>query len=187
MENNIYCLIGASGSGKSSISNKLPFPKVVCYKSRKAREGEVEGIDSYFISERHFKEIESQMIATTHYAGNYYGITQGELFELETSPMIYVVDMNGYRELKEALKKIKGYENVKVVSIFLEVSAYELQVRMEKANRSKGEIDVRLGRLHLDEASKDSCDYIIKNENNQIEKTLWEISEIIMSTSWKLG
>lgn len=186
IENHILCLIGPSGVGKSTIANALPFPQVVSYRTRAARPGEVDGVDGHFVTKEEFQSKYTEMIAKTIYAGNYYGITQGELFELENSPMVYVVDDKGFFGLKENLGKIPGYKNVKVIGIFIDSDEDELAARMRQQGRSDEEIDVRLNRLALDYASKESMDYVVVNREGMLADSLNQILEILIKETWDI-
>lgn len=180
--NKIYCLIGPSGTGKDRIKNSINLPHIISYRTRKIREGEVEGVDGYFISEKLFKEMheEDQWIASTYYAGNYYGITQAELFELEESPMIYVIDWEGVVKLKEGLSRIEGYSPYDVVTIFIDSDREEVYKRMVAQGRSSDEVAVRMQRYDEDLKPREYCDYVVNNYNNQLERTVNKIYEIIL-------
>lgn len=186
IENHILCLIGPSGVGKSTIANALPFPQVVSYRTRDLRPGEVDGVDGHFVTKEEFQKKYTEMIAKTIYAGNYYGITQGELLELENSPMVYVVDDKGYYGLKENLKNISGYQEVKVIGVFIDSDEDELAARMRQQGRSEEEIDVRLNRLALDYASRDSMDYVVVNREGMLAHTLNQIYEILAKETWSM-
>ena len=57
----IIVLLGASGSGKSTIENELTihhgFKKIISYTTREPRDGEVNGKDYYFINNETFNEM----------------------------------------------------------------------------------------------------------------------------------
>lgn len=181
MSNYIYCLIGPSGSGKSTIAKSLPYESIKCYCTRAMRKGEKEGEEKFFISKEEFMKIYPQMIAHTNYAGNYYGITQGEIIGLENGPLVYVVDLKGYRDLQTVLPKLKGYEDVKVVSIFIKVPKNELEKRLIQQGRSSEEIKIRLHRYNKDNAAASECDWVIENRHNQLQSTVNTIQKLIES------
>lgn len=57
----LVCLVGRSGSGKTTISRMLTehddFKEIVSYTTRKARDGEVDGVDYHFLDSNKFKEM----------------------------------------------------------------------------------------------------------------------------------
>ncbi|MCD7910896.1 guanylate kinase [Bacillus velezensis] len=181
--NKVYCLIGPSGTGKSSIARSINLPEVVSYRTRKLRVGETDGIDGHFITKEKFSDMEKQglWIAATEYAGEFYGITQGELIELEDSPMIYVIDWPGLEIFKNGIEKIDGYSRDQIVSIFIHTPRKDLEARMIRQGRSKEEIRARLDRADRDYAVSGKCDYIVSNENGEMKDALCEILKIIVA------
>ena len=80
----VYAIIGKSGSGKDYFLNKLNnfkvfdnniFNKIVSYTTRPPRNGEVHGIDYYFITDEEFNKLikEEKMLEWTDFNGWKYG------------------------------------------------------------------------------------------------------------------
>jgi guanylate kinase len=181
----VFCLIGPSGAGKNKLAAQLPLPEVISYRTREIGKGEVDGVHGHFITKAEFRKMKEQdlWIAETDYAGNFYGITQGELLELEETPMIYVVDWDGVTTLKEGLNKIIGYNDSQVISIFIHAPREDLETRMIKRDRNKEEIKVRLDRADQDYAVSGKCDYVIENKNGEMDAAICEILKIILKES----
>ncbi|MEG0455108.1 MAG: guanylate kinase [Bacteroides sp.] len=102
MQPTIIAIVGASGSGKTYLSkllqNELNVFLIVSYTTRPAREGEIEGLDHYYITNAH-RFCRSQMLSYTRFA-------EYEYFALEEQvppqrPCAYVVDERGLKYLKE--------------------------------------------------------------------------------------
>ena len=102
----IIVLLGASGSGKSTIEHELAthhgFEKIISYTTRQPRVGEVNGRDYYFINNETFHEIiEDKLFA------EYDEYSQERLYgTLKTdytgdSNRIVVLTPNGLKQLKE--------------------------------------------------------------------------------------
>ncbi|PLC14028.1 hypothetical protein BV582_20870 [Bacillus paralicheniformis] len=186
--NKVYCLIGPSGAGKSSIAREIGLPEVISYRTRqKLRPGEVNGVDGHFISREEFLEMKKQnlWITETEYAGDYYGITQGELLELENSPMVYVIDWPGLELFREGIEKIEGYSRDQIVSIFIHTPRKDLESRMIRQGRNKEEIRARLDRADRDYAASSKCDYVVANENGDIKNAVCEILKIILADIYR--
>lgn len=68
---------------------------------------------------------------------------------------------------------------MEIVTIFLKVPKEELRKRLEERedNQSAEEIELRLNRLEYEESKIGMYDYVIKNDN--LERTLRIIEEII--------
>jgi len=179
--------MGPSGAGKDTIVHSLPLPRVISYRTRPIRKGEIDGVHGHFIDRETFLSMDEQhlWIAKTKYADHFYGITQGELLELEEKPMMYVVDWEGVVTLKESFSKMEGYDPSQIVSIFIHTPREELEARMYKQGRGKQEIRARLDRADRDYAVSKKCDYVVENLNGELHKTLYEIMKIILKESFK--
>lgn len=102
MKPTIIAIVGASGSGKTYLSkllqNELNVFLIVSYTTRPPREGEIEGLDHYYIANAH-RFSHSQMLSYTRFA-------EYEYFALEEqvppqTHCAYVVDERGLKYLKE--------------------------------------------------------------------------------------
>lgn len=184
--NKVFCIIGPSGSGKSALEKMIPLPKVVSYRTRQPRKDETDGIHGHFITEEQFKEkdIQDLWIAKTEYAGAYYGITQGELLELEEKPMVYVIDWDGVETFKKGISKIKGYSPEQIITIFIHTPREDLRTRMLYRGTDKDTIKARLDRADRDYASSIRCDYVVENRNGEIETAAYEIMKIILKETF---
>lgn len=184
--NKVVCIIGPSATGKSALTHELGLPEVVSYRTRKIRDHETDGVNGHFVTEEEFLAIQDKglMIAETFYAGNYYGITQGEILQLEDSPMTYVIDWDGVITLRETFDKLEGYDPEQIISIFIHTDREDLKTRMIKAGRGKEEIKARLDRADRDYAASSKCDYVVKNVNGMLEKTAYEVMKIIMKETF---
>ena len=98
----IIAIIGASGSGKTYMSKLLQSEfglfLIVSYTTRAMREGEIEGVDHFYIRDaRHISR--KDMLSYTKFAGREYFALESQL-----APNIlnaYVVDEKGLKFLKE--------------------------------------------------------------------------------------
>ncbi|EOO44474.1 guanylate kinase [Bacillus cereus] len=184
--NKIFCLIGPSGTGKTAIADSINLPKVISYRTRQPREGEVDGVDGHFINKDTFLRMDQEnlWIAKTLYSDNYYGVTQGELLPLEEKPMIYVIDWDGILKLKESLDRIQGYDSSQIVTIFIDTSRDDLEYRMMKQGRDKTEIKARLDRIDRDKNVSKHCNHIIQNQQGDLSATITKVLKIIIEESF---
>lgn len=99
-------LIGASGSGKSTIEHELSergFRKIVSYTTRQPREGEKNGRDYWFVSNDTFKDMLAEGLFAEYeeYSqGRFYGTLKSDYVEGNN---VAVLTPNGIRQVKRNL------------------------------------------------------------------------------------
>ena len=108
----IICLLGASGSGKSTIENELAthhgYDKIVSYTTRQPRDGEINGKDYYFTNNETFISMLGDELFAEYdeYSQNrLYGTLKSDYVE---GNKVVVLTPNGLRQLKESC----GNENI---------------------------------------------------------------------------
>ncbi len=98
----IIAVVGASGSGKTYLSKLLQDEfgvfLIVSHTTRPMRDGEIEGVDHYYIQGRHHYRRE-EMLSYTSFAENEYFALEDQV--PPRGYCCYVVDENGLRTLKE--------------------------------------------------------------------------------------
>lgn len=103
MDRRIIVIVGASGSGKTTIANLLQeggIPRLITTTTRPIREGEVDGVDYHFATD---EEVATKaFVEMTSYAGYTYGLTiQAVQDGYEKSDTVSViVDKNGAKAIK---------------------------------------------------------------------------------------
>ena len=105
-------LVGASGSGKSTIENELThngYKKIISYTTRKPRDGEINGKDYWFVNNDTFKEMlaEGAFAEYEEYSqGRFYGTLKSDYVEGNN---VAVLTPNGIRQLKRNLPNADIY------------------------------------------------------------------------------
>ncbi len=105
----IIAIVGPSGSGKTTMQQHLQsqygIPAIVSTTTRPKREGEVEGVDYFFVrNTQGFKH--RDMLTHTHFGKHEYFSLKSQL--PESGPCSYVVDEEGIRNLKKTAGKEYG-------------------------------------------------------------------------------
>lgn len=106
MENkNIYVLLGASATGKTTLGRFLQdkgIEELVSHTTREMREGEEDGKTYYYINKKEFNDIEK--VEWTFYDGNNYCLSVKEIEgKLEENDDVFVImDREGIEMLKES-------------------------------------------------------------------------------------
>lgn len=134
----IILLMGASGSGKTTVSKvlmkKYGWKDIESYTTRPARHANEHG--HVFITDTEFDKIkDSDMCAYTLYNGHRYCATNAQADQAD----IYVIDPAGVKEFK------KRYRGIRTpIVVYLETSSDTRRQRMEKRGDTDEMIDSRL-------------------------------------------
>lgn len=132
----IFFILGKSCSGKDTIfqelkkNNKLKLKTVVGYTTRPMREGEKDGNEYFFVSEKKLRElkaenkiIESRAYDTVHGIWSYFTVNDGQI-DLQNGNYLYIGTLESY------IQFVDYYGNEVVVPIYVEVETGE---RLERA------------------------------------------------------
>lgn len=116
----IIVLLGASGSGKSTIEHELAthhgFGKIISYTTRSPRNGEENGKDYYFVDNDTFNEVLMRDLFAEHdeYSQNrLYGTLKSDYVD---GDKVVVLTPNGLRQLK------KNCPNEDIITVLVEAS-----------------------------------------------------------------
>lgn len=184
----MFVIEGPSGTGKGTIAKEVlrrdkNIKFSVSVTTRKQREGEVDGVDYYFVSNEQYDEFLDQDAFYEHVDSQYgdrYGTLRSEVdsFINVGQDVLFDMDWLGARQMKEKAKD-------DVVTIYLlPPSIKELRQRLEnRGTDSKELIDKRMS-LILDKMSHwDEFDYVIVNVD--IEETVAKVQKIISGERMK--
>ena len=181
----LVILSGVAGAGKDTIKKEIVkrmenVKSIPSLTSRAPREGDIPGETYIFWSKEEFEEKirDDEIYEYDIHHNHYYGTSKKILNDAsKTGIIIKDIDVNGTQILKETLKDIK------IVTIFLRVPKDELRHRLENRidKPSEGEIILRLNRFDYEESKINLYDYVLKNDD--LEKTVNIIEEIIRQES----
>lgn len=166
----IIVIAAPSGCGKSTIINALleggdlNLGFSVSATTRPPREGEVDGVNYYFMSEENFRDAiaEGRFVEFEEvYPGRFYGTLRSEIDRIldEGHNIILDLDVNGAL----SVKKLYGRE---ALSIFIEPpSIEELRRRLEfRGTESSEVIDVRVDRAQYEISRASEFDTAVVND-----------------------
>lgn len=172
----IFCLIGHSSSGKSTVERKLGemgYPRIISYTTRPMRKNEKDGVDYHFIDDQRFKELDKQGFfeERAQYRDWYYGLSLHDI-DYKSNDYIVVVTIDGYNELVH----VAGYENV--IGIHIKVDERE---RITRQLKRGDEVDEVIRRIYADREDfkgvEDICLYTVIND--ELIETIDSVSQII--------
>ncbi len=165
----VLVLSGPSGAGKSSLIHKVMDDLGECYFSistttRPIREGEVEGVDYYFVDEEEFKkEIEEdQFLEHAIVHGNYYGTSLKPVKKAlsEGKLVIFDIDVQGNGAINSRLGDI-------TTSVFITPPTLsELKKRLVNRHTDAEEVidrRVKMARREIQRVSE--YEYLLVNDD----------------------
>ena len=138
----LVILSGPSGVGKETVRTRLMKIKKfellysVSMTTRSPRNGEIDGVNYYFVGEEEFKEniARDNFLEYARFVGNYYGTPRDKVEELRNAGhnVLLEIEING---AKQVLSRVNDSA---VISFFLmppSLSALEDRIRKRKTER----------------------------------------------------
>ncbi|WP_371038408.1 MULTISPECIES: guanylate kinase [unclassified Rhodosalinus] len=181
----LIILSSPSGAGKSTLARRLRAwdPSIIFSVSattRPPREGEVDGQDYHFLSERDFKSdvAEGGMLEHAHVFGNFYGSPRApvEAAIAEGKDVLFDIDWQGAQQIRNS-----GLGQHTLSIFLLPPSIAELRRRLE--SRGKDSHDTIAGRMQKswDEISHwDGYDFVLVNDD--LDATEEKLRTIVTAT-----
>jgi guanylate kinase len=171
----LFCFLGPSGGGKSTIQHSLPnhIKFLTHYVTRPVREGEIDGYHVKHVHRDEFEELYRQgwIVTRTEYAGNLYGAPLPSIREIihDKIPYHATATIESIQQFKELL----GKENV--VTIYIKPPSIEaLRERMKTRGDSEEAIEKRI--LHIYSAAEleneKLADYVVVNDDLIVAKAV---------------
>lgn len=141
----LLCIMGLSGSGKTTVGNILlanKIPKIITHTTRDERISELDGKDYWFVSREEFAE--TPMIESDVYAGNLYGTSRKEIErKFKNNNLVFeVVTYTGYQRLKYELEEQEEF--CQVIPVYIKVSRETYVKRLGVRGDSLSEIQSRI-------------------------------------------
>ncbi len=184
----MFTVEAPSGTGKNTVINEIlkndPNIKFsVSVTTRKPREGEVDGVDYYFVTDEQYDEFMAQDAFYEHVDSQYgprYGTLRSEVdsFINVGQDVIFDMDWAGARQMREKA-------GADVVTIYLlPPSIKELRQRLiNRGTDSMEVIEQRMGIIYEKIKHWDEFDYVIVNVD--LKETVTKIQKIISGERMK--
>ena len=188
----IFFMLGKSCSGKDTIFKKLKEDRelklntVTGYTTRPMREGEINGVEYFFVNNEELealknqgKVIECRDYNTVYGVWSYFAVDDGQI-NLEKGNYLYIGTLESYEQM------VRYYGKEVVVPIYVEVETGERLTRaVNRERQQENPKYTELCRRFLAD-EEDFCEENIKKagikkryENNSLERCIEEIVEDI--------
>ena len=193
VQHNTYPLLivisGPSGVGKDSVilqmkTRDLPFHFVVTATTRAPREGEINGVDYFFVSQKEFAHMieTDELIEYAFVYNDYKGIPKAQVREALDSnrDVVMRIDVQGAATIRRLCPE--------AILIFLTTrSESELVQRLhDRRTDSTEEQNLRIAMARKELARLNEFDYVVYNDEDKLEETVNSIIHIIESEHLKV-
>ncbi len=165
----LIVLSGPSGVGKGTVRRALfntkghKFTYSISMTTRMPREGEVDGVDYYFVSREEFEKRikEKRFLEYAEFVGNYYGTPSDKVDDQLAlgHEVVLEIEVQGAMQVKA--------KRPDAVFIFIAPPSYEaLYNRLRKRGTESEEvINARIEKAHREVMLANGYDYIVINDN----------------------
>lgn len=175
---------GPAGSGKGSVLGRVfekssDFVYSVSATTRDPRPGELDGVQYHFRTKEEFEKLiaEDAVVEHTFYCGNYYGTLRPVIEKdlQEGKNVVLEIEVDGAMQIKK-----KFPEAVLILVVPPNFSTLEARLRGRGTN-TEDDIKNRLARSREELAIFQKYDYLIINEDNELDKAADKFIGIIES------
>ena len=180
----LFVISSPSGGGKTSLINKLfedtrsmNFKKSISDTTRQKREGDINGRDYYFLSEKEFKDkIEKEeYVEYATVFGNFYGTSKEEIkTKYNNSNLVLELDWQGAYAVKEL------FDDARLIFL-VPPSLEDLKQRLVTRNLDSPEsIENRLSEAKKEISKSEIYDFLILNDD--FDKAFEDLSQILFES-----
>ena len=180
----LFVISSPSGGGKTSLINKLfedtrsmNFKKSISDTTRQKREGDINGRDYYFLSEKEFKDkIEKEeYVEYATVFGNFYGTSKEEIkTKYNNSNLVLELDWQGAYAVKEL------FDDAQLIFL-VPPSLEDLKQRLVTRNLDSPEsIENRLSEAKKEISKSEIYDFLILNDD--FDKAFEDLSQILFES-----
>lgn len=180
LKKKLFVISGSSGVGKGTVIKgfleKNPeFGLSISHTTRQKREGEVDGVNYFFITKEEFLQgvKNGEFLEWAEFSGNFYGTKKAFVEKLlnEGKDLILEIETQGALQVKEKMPE--------AVLIFIAPPSYQdLEMRLRnRQTESEEAIQKRLDFVKMELQNSQMYDYKIVND--RLEDAILELEKII--------
>ena len=178
----LVIISGPSGVGKDALLSRMrelgcPYYFTVTTTTRQMRAGERNGKDYYFVSKEEFLELirSDELLEWAQVYGNYYGVPRQQIRDAldRGQDVIIKTDVQGAATIHAKVPD--------ALLIFLEPPTLEELGRRLRARmtESPSDLELRIETAKTELDRKGAFDYVIVNENGQLDNAVVQVHDII--------
>jgi guanylate kinase len=180
----LVIISGPSGVGKDTIIDALrrrprdpDYHYVVTCTTRARRPGEIEGVSYHFFDRERFHALREagELLEANEVHGNWYGTPRAQVRGALAGghDVILKIDVQGAQVVKENVPE--------AVLVFIVPPSLETLFRRLKsrATETADQLELRQRNAAIELARQEDYDYIVENDDGQVEATAVRIDEII--------
>ena len=186
----LVVISGPSGVGKDMTLERLkvlgyPFHFVVTATTRPKRPNEVHGIDYFFVSMSEFAEMidQGELLEYAVVYGDYKGIPKQQVREALASnkDVIMRIDVQGAATIRHLVPE--------AVLIFMSAESEDALVRRlrERKTEPEDQLKMRIATARQEFKRLDTFDYVVINEDGQLDETCRKIAAIITAEKCRVN
>lgn len=179
MKGNVIVVSAPSGAGKTTLCNaivksldRITFS--VSYTTRRPREGEVEGVDYYFVNQEEFRKMidRGEFAEWAEVHGNLYGSSRRVIEDLmeRNRDVLLDIDIQGAKQIKSLYPE--------AILIFIMPPSFE-ELKRRLLGRGTENLEGRLRRAFEEIKEYSLYDYVIINDN--LERAISDLRSIVIS------
>ena len=169
---NMLVISGASASGKTEVAHviakKYGLKRVITVTTREKRNGEVDGLDYFFVTKEQFLDLikENKLVEYTIYNNNYYGSKKDQILDNN----ILVIEAEG-------LKSYIALKNPRIITFALVADSNTRKQRMISRGDKLEDVERRLksDTVVFSKENLKGIDFFIENINQTIEETAEDV------------
>jgi guanylate kinase len=186
----LVVLSGPSGAGKDAILSRmrelgLLFHYTVTATTRPKRAGEKEGTDYCFLPEAEFQRMlqGGALLESAKVYSHWYGVPKQQVKQAldEGKDVILKIDVQGAATIRKLLP-----EAVLVFLTLPGIEDYEQRLRQRKTE-SDAELKVRLGRVSEEMKSLPLFDYLVLNNQGELDAAVANIRAIVAAEKCRVN
>lgn len=187
----VFVISGPSGSGKGTVVEELRkiCPDVgvsVSATTRAPREGEVDGVNYYYMTREQFEKLlaDGEILEHTEYNGNYYGTLKKEAQKIIASgkDLILEIEVDGGAQVE----KLLGDDCVLIMLLAPSAAEQERRLR-DRGTETEEAIAGRLAKAKVEVAMAPQYEYIVINETGKTPECAKDILSIIKASHFSVS